>query len=183
MKTGTGSAISCAVAWSKSQFLAVPVPVFISPRLKEKTMRRARTSSLIALIVLHSLLGLGGCGGSPQQESAEPLAVYCFHGDTTCENCDRIEQWTHEAIEETFPEQLADGRIHWEVINFQQPGNEHYAEDYDIITSCIVLDPTPSEPGDDWTNLQQQVWEHATAEDREGMKRLIVDEVKSRLGQ
>jgi len=31
MKTGTGSAISCTVAWSQSQFLAVPVPVFISP--------------------------------------------------------------------------------------------------------------------------------------------------------
>ena len=30
MKTGTGSAISCTVAWSKPQFLAVPVPVFIS---------------------------------------------------------------------------------------------------------------------------------------------------------
>ena len=29
MKTGTGSAISCTVAWSKSQFVAVPVPVFI----------------------------------------------------------------------------------------------------------------------------------------------------------
>ena len=32
MKTGTGSAISCTVAWDESQFLAVPVPVFISPR-------------------------------------------------------------------------------------------------------------------------------------------------------
>ena len=28
MKTGTGSAISCTVALSKSQFLAVPVPLF-----------------------------------------------------------------------------------------------------------------------------------------------------------
>ena len=32
MKTGTGSARSCTVAWSKSQFLSVPVPVFILPR-------------------------------------------------------------------------------------------------------------------------------------------------------
>ena len=31
MKMGTGSAISCIVAWSKPQFVAVPVPVFISP--------------------------------------------------------------------------------------------------------------------------------------------------------
>jgi hypothetical protein len=32
MKTGTGSAMSCTVAESEPQSIAVPVPVFISPR-------------------------------------------------------------------------------------------------------------------------------------------------------
>jgi len=146
-------------------------------------MKRSRHQTPVIPLILLTTLGLVGCQSPTQPGAEEPLAVYCFHGNETCENCEKIEQWSHAALEEEFGEELADGRIHWEVINFDAEGNEHFKDDYEIITSCIVLDPTPSEPGADWTNLQQQVWQFATSDDRAGMRELITSEVREKLGK
>jgi hypothetical protein len=126
-----------------------------------------------------------GCNSAEPQPPAEPtpVAVYCFHGNETCEYCEKIEQWSHEALQEQFADELDSGRVTWEVINFEAPGNEHFADRYDIITSCIVIDPAPHDAeGDDWVNLQQQVWQHATADDPEALRKLVAEELRARLG-
>ena len=67
------------------------------------------------------------------------LVVTYFHTNQRCENCRRIEAWSREAVESAFAAQLADGRIEWEVINFDEPQHRHFAAQYQLVAPVLVL--------------------------------------------
>ena len=69
-----------------------------------------------------------------------------------------IESNANEAIESGFPEQLKDGRLEWRSVNYEEPGNEHYATDYKIAAPCLVLVRMKSGKAVEWRSLPE-VWE------------------------
>ena len=72
-------------------------------------------------------------------EDAPSVEVYYFHTSMRCSSCHKIQQFTEEALQEGFPEELASGKLKYQVINIEEPGNEHYAEDYGLYTKSVVL--------------------------------------------
>jgi len=86
------------------------------------------------------------------------LIAYYFHGNTRCPTCESIESYAHEAVEAGFPEQLADGGLNWRVINYEAPGNQHFATDYGIVAPTVVLVEMSEGSQTDWKNLDR-VWE------------------------
>jgi hypothetical protein len=50
-----------------------------------------------------------------------------------------LEAYSHEALAAGFADELADGRIAWRVVNFQQPENEHFRDEFDLIAPSLVL--------------------------------------------
>ena len=76
--------------------------------------------------------------GSPvgNVKSGKYLRVFYTHATVRCETCNSIEKKTHELLESKFKKELADGRIEWQVVNFQE--NEAFAKQFDVTTSGVV---------------------------------------------
>ncbi len=69
-------------------------------------------------------------------KSVRHLIVYYTHATVRCETCNSIEKKTHELLESKFSKELADGRIEWQVVNFQE--NDSFAEKFDVTTSGVI---------------------------------------------
>ncbi|MGB2601308.1 MAG: nitrophenyl compound nitroreductase subunit ArsF family protein [Candidatus Omnitrophota bacterium] len=72
-------------------------------------------------------------------EEASSVEVYYFHTAMRCPSCHKIQQFTEEALQEGFPEELKSGELKYQVINVEEPGNEHYVEEYGLYTKSVVL--------------------------------------------
>ena len=110
-------------------------------------------------------------------EVVEPGArviVYFFHPARRCESCNTIEAWAHEAVQTGFPEALRDGRLEWRAVGYEEPGNEHYAEEYGLFTSSVVLVWREDGASTRWKNLQD-VWHHLG--DRDAFTQYVHGEV------
>ena len=104
------------------------------------------------------------------------LVAYYFHGEKRCPTCRSIEAYAHEATEMGFHDELASGRVKWQVVDYQAPANAHFATDYEIVAPTVVLVRTTNGEATDWRNLSR-VW------DLVGEKDAFVDYVQTEARQ
>lgn len=88
-------------------------------------------------------------------KSGQYLRVYYTHANVRCETCNNIEKKTHELLESKFKKELADGRIEWQVVNFQE--NETFAKQFDVTTSGVVAALMDGDKVMDYERLDE-VW-------------------------
>ncbi len=88
-------------------------------------------------------------------KSGKYLRVYYTHATVRCETCNNIEKKTHELLESKFKKELADGRIEWQVVNFQK--NEGFAKQFDVTTSGVVAAMMDGDKVVDYERLDE-VW-------------------------
>ncbi len=67
------------------------------------------------------------------------LIVYYAHGKFRCRNCSSLEEYAHEAVLLGFPRELAQRRLEWRVLDYEEPGNERFADRYKLPGPSIVL--------------------------------------------
>jgi hypothetical protein len=103
------------------------------------------------------------------------VATY-FYGRIRCITCQLIEQSAKDIIALDFADDLAAGRLAWQAINFENPGNEHYAQDYELAAQSLVLSEYKDGVQVRWKNLEK-VWE--TISDQERFRAYINNEVKA----
>ncbi len=84
----------------------------------------------------HSSSSQTGITGTAGTKTGKHLRVYYTHAKVRCETCNSIEKKTRELLESKFKEELADGRIEWQVVNFQE--DEAFAKEFDVNTSGVV---------------------------------------------
>jgi hypothetical protein len=89
---------------------------------------------------------------------AERIVVFYFHRKQRPSTCVCIESNAKEAIALRFPAQLKDGRLEWRCVSYEEPGNEHYATDYKLTASCLVLARMKGDKAVEWRSLPE-VWE------------------------
>jgi hypothetical protein len=94
-----------------------------------------------------------------EEGSGDRIVAYYFHGKVRCPTCESIETYSKEAVETGFAEQLKDGRLEWRIVNYEEPGNEHYAADYNLAAPCVVLVVMHGREQVQWRGLPE-VWEH-----------------------
>jgi hypothetical protein len=87
---------------------------------------------------------------APTPAIADGFKVYYLHGNIRCPTCRTIEATAREAVETGFAEQLKSGQLEWQVINYESPGNEHYATDYEVVAPTVVMA--------EFTGGQQKKW-------------------------
>jgi hypothetical protein len=120
----------------------------------------------------------------PAKAAADTAAVrrqviaYYLHGKARCSNCVKIENWSREAIETAYPEELADGRLAWKVVDVEAKGNEHFVEDFQLYTKSLVLVEQIGGKQVRWKNCAR-VWEHLTG--KEGFLAYVRAEVAAYL--
>ncbi len=97
--------------------------------------------------------------GAPTLAMQDGIKVYYLHGNIRCPTCRSIESNAKEAVETGFADQLAAGRIEWGVVNYETPGNEHFATDYEVVAPTVVLVKYVGGQQVTWKALPE-VWEH-----------------------
>jgi hypothetical protein len=75
---------------------------------------------------------------APGSEGSGFVAYY-FHGTRRCPTCRAIEAQAQEAIQGKFAEDLRQGRLRWAAVNLEDIGNDHYATDYGVTGSTLVI--------------------------------------------
>src|SRR5512137_2667647 len=98
-------------------------------------MKRVLAKSLVLLFIsISCILPLGsGVSATPQASSPEQVPhkviAYYFHTNTRCSTCIKIEQYSKEAIEQGFPEELKKGTLEMRIVNYENPENRHFMQD------------------------------------------------------
>lgn len=110
---------------------------------------------------------------------AEYVAHY-FHRTARCYTCLKIEYFAHHVILRDFADQLKQGKLLFLPTNVEVSGNEHFVNDYDLVSQALVLvkyDGTRVEQSRDLSRIWDLVGDSA------GFDQYIHDEVATFLGQ
>jgi hypothetical protein len=67
------------------------------------------------------------------------VVAYYLHPESRCATCLKIEELSKMALEDGFPEALAEGRLQWLALNVDQPENKHLMADFELHTTSLVL--------------------------------------------
>jgi len=65
------------------------------------------------------------------------IHAYYLHGTLRCVTCNAIERTAKQVLDSEFAQELADGRITWREVNFEQ--EPALAKRYDVAASTLVL--------------------------------------------
>jgi thioredoxin 1 len=112
-------------------------------------------ASIVVLVVKSLRQDLPADAWTPPSDG---VVAYYFHGKVRCVTCKNIEAFAHEAIQSGFAEQLEKRQIVWRVVNYEQPGNEHFVKDFGLIAPTVILVRMTGGSRTSWTNLDR-VWE------------------------
>jgi hypothetical protein len=103
-------------------------------------MKLRRWPLVILMLSVLAIAAVPLVAAAPAEEAEEQtIIVYYFHGDKRCKTCRTIEAYAEEALQSRFSEELKSGLLEWQVVNFDQPENEHYLEDFGLYSSSVVI--------------------------------------------
>jgi hypothetical protein len=74
-----------------------------------------------------------------KSDARNGIIIYYFHGTRRCKTCRAIEAYAKEAVEGKYGEQLESGQLKWKVVNIDEPKNEHFAEEFGLVSSSLVV--------------------------------------------
>jgi hypothetical protein len=130
------------------------------------TLKEACANSLLmfvaatcVVLIVKALPNGGKSSETPSLAMQEGVKVYYLHSNARCPTCRTIEEYAKEAVETGFAEDLKNKQIVWQVINYEKPGNEHYASDYNVVAPNVVLVKFKAGKQVAWKGLPE-VWEH-----------------------
>lgn len=127
---------------------------------------------LVAVALSSSIIfpPISRAGG--EDAKGEYVVAYYFHGNMRCSTCHKLEQYSKEAIEVNFKDELQSEKLEFKVVNVEDKGNEHYAKDYQLYTKSLILSLVKDSKEIKWINLNK-IWEYV------GNKEKFINYVKA----
>ena len=113
-------------------------------------------------------------------DPAPQVIAYYFHGTRRCATCLKIEALSDEALKTGFPKVLDNGQLVWRVINFEEPQNEHFVDEYKLYTQTLIIVELLEGKQARWKNLDR-IWELVS--DKEAFINYVQQEVQAYLGE
>ena len=95
--------------------------------------------AMIAFVVAGLVCGTSLAADEPANGSSDYVQAFYFHATYRCKTCTTIEQYSRETIEMNFKEQLDKGTLRFAEVNFDEPENRHYLQDYNLTYRSLVL--------------------------------------------
>lgn len=141
-------------------------------------MLRMFVICFICFMVLGSQFISAAEAPQDSQKDTATIVAYYFHGNFRCPNCLTIEQYSREAIEKYFPEQLKKGKLLFQSINIEEKENEHFIQDYQLYTRSLILTEFKNGKQIKWTNLEK-VWNYIR--DRDAFYNYVKTEIEKSL--
>lgn len=90
-------------------------------------------------------------------EAARQVLVYYFHGNIRCQTCRTIEAYAYEAVDTGFPDEIKSHLVQWQVFNIEEPANRHFADEFQLSYSSVVIADHREGRVTRWINLED-VW-------------------------
>ena len=87
------------------------------------------------------------------------IIAYYFHGNARCPTCHKMEQYTKEAIEENFKDELASGLLIFKAVNIDEKENEHFVTNYELYTKSLIISRVGDGKEIEHKNLTK-IWEY-----------------------
>ena len=106
------------------------------------------------------------------------VVAYYFHGNFRCFSCHRIEQYSKEALEQFFEDELKSGKLIFKAINIEERGNGHFINDYQLYTKSLVISLMKNGKEVKYKNLTK-VWEYL--KNKQKFYGYVKDEINSYL--
>jgi thioredoxin 1 len=97
--------------------------------------------------------------GAAGQDRRTRVLAYYFHGTLRCDSCLAIEAQARDVISSSFAEAMSSGALEWRAVDYDLDENRHYAEDFDLAHSSLVLIRVDGEMVLRWEVLEG-VWDH-----------------------
>jgi len=96
------------------------------------------------IFVLFFILSVFLCGSFANaqdggKKATHQVIAYYFHGNFRCYTCHMMEQYSKESIQANFKDALSSGKLEFKVVNIEERGNEHFAQDYQLYTKSLIL--------------------------------------------
>ena len=88
---------------------------------------------------------------------ARKFIAYYFKTTNGCASCTYVENFTREALDGGFPDELNAGSLSYQVINLDFSENKHFIQDYQLSYKSVVLVEFEGEKQTRWKNLEA-VW-------------------------
>lgn len=93
------------------------------------------------------------------------MIVYYFYTTHRCYSCRMIEQYTKDAIEQFFKEQLKSGLLEFKPLNIEKKENEHFIKDYNLYTKSVIISLIKDGKEASYKNLEK-IWEYLKDENK-----------------
>ena len=110
----------------------------------------------LASIILTAALAIGA---TLVFSADAKIVAYYFHGNARCPTCHKMEQYTKEAIEENFKDELANGLLVVKTVNVEEKENEHFVNDYQLYTKTLIISRVENGKEMQYKNLTK-IWEY-----------------------
>ena len=104
------------------------------------------------------------------------VIAYYFHGNIRCATCNTIEIFSREAVNSGFVEQLGDESLVWRPVNRELPENTHFNEEFELVTSSLVLVKIRESRQAEWKNLGD-VWDTELLTDKDKFIQYVQEEI------
>jgi len=106
------------------------------------------------------------------------IIAYYFHGSFRCPTCHKLEQYSKEAIEENFKNEISKGTLEFKTINVEEKGNEHFMNDYRLYTKSLVISEVEDGKETRYKSLEK-IWEYVR--DKEKFFNYVTGEIQAYL--
>jgi len=137
-----------------------------------------RNVATLFLIITLALSAVPAIDMAYADEPATKVIAYYFHGNFRCPTCHKLEQYSKEAIEANFKDDLASGKLVFKVVNTDEKGNEHFVNDYQLYTKSLVISLVKNGKEIKSKNLSK-IWDYVN--DKQKFYNYVTDEIKNLL--
>lgn len=86
------------------------------------------------------------------------IDIMYFHATVRCEGCLRIEDFIQKSVHYAFEKELLDSSITLKSLDFLQPENEHFQNDYKFDVQSLILSKKINGKEVAWKNLDS-IWD------------------------
>ncbi|MFA5008684.1 MAG: nitrophenyl compound nitroreductase subunit ArsF family protein [Candidatus Omnitrophota bacterium] len=107
--------------------------------------------------------------------SNSKVVAYYFHGNYRCPTCRKLEQYSREAIESNFKNELILGKLAFAAVNIDEKGNEHFMKDYQLYTKSLVISLVKGDKEIKSKNLVK-IWEYVS--NKQEFYSYVTEEIK-----
>jgi hypothetical protein len=132
---------------------------------------------LVVVLTAFAVIGAGSLVIGEDNEQDKVIAYY-FHGNTRCYSCNILEQYSRQAIEDNFQDELASNRLIFKTVNVQEKANDHFRKDYGLYSQSLVLSLIENGREKKFENLTM-IWQYVR--DRQRFINYVKDEISAYL--